>query len=287
MPEMHRRTALSTLGLAGITAAASAGAGPLNPPAGAVTGTGRTNDEIYNKIPSAGAGDGRTPISGGSGGAYISQPGSYVLTGNITSAFNAVVIDASDVTLDLNGYTITSTATNADTLVLSSNRRDLIVRNGIIVGGLRGIVTGPVTNVLLEDLVVLRSRTVGIEVGGSTVRSVVLRRCRVFETGSPLLATDSIAGVVGINAYANTQIEECTVARLSNATTGGTITGIFANQRCLVRACCVMQDTTTTGTGIWCFFSGATGGIYRDNSVIGFSTSYGAGGINGGGNTTA
>ena len=37
-------------------------AGPITPPSGAIAPTGRTLDEIYNRVPAVGGADGRTPI---------------------------------------------------------------------------------------------------------------------------------------------------------------------------------------------------------------------------------
>src|SRR5208282_3722482 len=54
----------------------------------------------------------RAPIS--SAPFTISQPGSYYLTTNLTvTGGNAITIAANNVTLDLNGFTISSTAPSA------------------------------------------------------------------------------------------------------------------------------------------------------------------------------
>src|SRR6185295_16428367 len=72
--------------------------GPLTPP-GAPAPTMKTLDQV----------EARTLIS--SAPFTISQPGSYYLTANLTvSSGNAITIAASGVTLDLNGFTISSTA---------------------------------------------------------------------------------------------------------------------------------------------------------------------------------
>lgn len=77
-------------------------AGPLDPPAGAVASSYKTLAEV----------EPRTAISlantpGDADSIFkITQPGSYYLTGNITGASNrhGIEIDASGVTLDLNGF---------------------------------------------------------------------------------------------------------------------------------------------------------------------------------------
>lgn len=85
--------------------ASSFGQGALTPP-GAPAATMKTLAQLDAKL------DSRTPIS--SVPYAITQPGSYYLTTNLTATVsNAIVITASGVTLDLNGFTISSTVANA------------------------------------------------------------------------------------------------------------------------------------------------------------------------------
>src|SRR6188768_715136 len=73
--------------------------GSLTPPAGAPAPVMKSLDQI----------EARTPIS--SAPFTITAPGSYYLIGNLSvSSGNAIVIATNDVTLDLNGFTISSTA---------------------------------------------------------------------------------------------------------------------------------------------------------------------------------
>jgi hypothetical protein len=68
----------------------------------------------------------------------ISQPGSYYLTTNITgSSGDAVTITANNVTLDLAGFTISSTANPAagTGILLGSSRQNITILNGFISGG--------------------------------------------------------------------------------------------------------------------------------------------------------
>jgi hypothetical protein len=80
----------------------------------------------------------RTPIS--SAPFTISVPGSYYLTTNLTTTVsNAISIAANDVTLDLNGFTISSTVASASAggsaILLNSGLSDLAIFNGHIRGG--------------------------------------------------------------------------------------------------------------------------------------------------------
>lgn len=69
----------------------------------------------------------------------IDQPGSYVLTGPITvSSGDGITINTGNVTLDLKGFTISSTASpraGSGVAVSSNTYREIVVRNGFIAGG--------------------------------------------------------------------------------------------------------------------------------------------------------
>jgi hypothetical protein len=78
----------------------------------------------------------RTPIS--SAPFMIAQPGSYYLTTNLTvNSGNAITIATSGVTLDLNGFTISSTAGSAAGygILLVNGPQNLTIANGHIQGG--------------------------------------------------------------------------------------------------------------------------------------------------------
>jgi hypothetical protein len=99
--------------------------GALTPP-GAPAPTMKSLDQI----------EARTPIS--SAPFTITNPGSYYLTTNLTvSSGNAITIATNGVTLDLNGFTIRSTAASATGygIVLNSGLRNITLANGIIQGG--------------------------------------------------------------------------------------------------------------------------------------------------------
>src|SRR5438067_13816044 len=99
----HLRTILllvSALELVRVTALAQ---GSLTPP-GAPAPTMKSLDQV----------EARTAITNTSSLVMISQPGSYYLTHNlIVSSGNAIDITTNQVTLDLNGFTISSTPVSA------------------------------------------------------------------------------------------------------------------------------------------------------------------------------
>ncbi len=285
------RAVLTLTALALIVTATLSLAGPLNPPAGPVTSTGRTTDEIYNRIPApgsapVGAFDGRTPI--GTASFTISAPGSYVLTANLSSAGNVITIAADDVTLDLNGYSVHSTGTTTGNtgIFISGVRDNITIRNGNVNGGLIGIQATTATNVLVEGVRVSNAKTIGIGIISSASRNCVIRRCEINDTGSTTVAADGNLNITAIQLTASCcRVEDCTVSRLLYQGGGvGTMRGIFMNHSGafgnMVLRCTVSHDAAIVGNGI---SMGTAGAVFRDNTVTNFSVPYFSG-TNGGGN---
>ena len=112
--------------------------GTLTPPAGAFSGaaptaTMKTLDQV----------EARTPI-GQVGGSFdrivIGEPGSYVLLGNVNvTAGDAISITASDVTLDLTGFMLSSSEKTPNGVAISLGKGidNVTVRNGHIRSGSR------------------------------------------------------------------------------------------------------------------------------------------------------
>lgn len=139
----------------------------------------------------------RTPIS--SLPYAISTPGSYYLTQNLAvSGGDAITISAKGVTLDLNGFTISSTAANANgtgILISGGVGRDITIRNGMIQGNVTengGVFSGggfangidfefsTPRNVLVSAVSVRGVLRDGIDVGSE---GSVVEACSVFVAG--------------------------------------------------------------------------------------------------------
>ncbi|MGH7130635.1 MAG: NosD domain-containing protein [Phycisphaerales bacterium] len=184
------RRLLLGVGVAGLAGAAVlarvAKGGPLNPPAGAVASTGRTLDEVYNKIPALGAGDGRIPLAGGQSAITISQPGSYVLTGNVlVTGGTGITIASHNVTLDLNGYTVGSTDVSGGSGITANGRPSLIIRGGTVRGFETGVDLNNADRAIIEDVWADGQRLSGIAVNGTPNNSfIAVRRCTVTRSGT-------------------------------------------------------------------------------------------------------
>jgi hypothetical protein len=159
---------LSTLNLQLSTAFAQ---GSLTPP-GAPAPTMKTLAQI----------EPRTPIS--SGPYTISSPGSYYLTTNITvSGGNAITIATNGVTLDLGGFTISSTAVSANgygILMTNSKARNLTILNGFIEGGVTNNGSGTysgsgfLTGIYYSVNAPVNTRVSGVSVAGCLYDGIYL-----------------------------------------------------------------------------------------------------------------
>lgn len=231
-PEGIGRRALvgGLVAAAGAAAAAIAKAGPLDPPAGPVSSTGKPISEIE---PRMAVNSQNTPGEGGF--LYvISRPGSYYLTGSIdVPDRSGIRITSSGVRLDLNGFCIRGGADNqylgiAD---FGASLPDVTVRNGTVVGMGHGILLSNARNAIIEDMVVRDCKGLGVSVGASA------RIARVV--------CDTI-GLDGISAGANAEIVSCTAR-------GCRSVGIRVLSNSIVEACIA---TNNTGGGIRADVSG-------------------------------
>jgi len=128
------------------------------------------------------AAEGSVPISGP---FTISVPGAYLVTNDIAAtAGSAIVIKAMNVTLDLNGRTLSSPA-GADVILISeiSASSGVVVRHGRLAGGANGIHSGGSNRVSLrvEDVEVDNVVSMGIYV--EAAQSVDIVGCRIHDAG--------------------------------------------------------------------------------------------------------
>jgi len=118
---------------------------PLNG-AGAPQPTMRTLYQVEPRTPLVAGSPGVTVTAGGN--ITISQPGSYYLTANVAlTGGNGITITNGPVTIDLNGFSVSTTAAATGSGILATTGSTVIVSNGSIscsgsVNGTTGAITG-------------------------------------------------------------------------------------------------------------------------------------------------
>lgn len=278
---IDRRLLLGAAGLAGAAALAKlAHAGPIAPPAGPVAPTGVTLSEVAGRASATaqGVAEPRIPVSaqttpGSPGYLYIlSAPGSYYLTGNITSALqNAIGIIGEDITLDLCGFKVvrSGTAGTSKGLFIDGNR--ITIRNGSISGfsiAVEGVNFR--THLLTEDLFASGASS-GIKLNDRSIA----RRCicsgaitAIEATGDNSVISDCVVsgpGDVGIWVNSSSAVERCHVSGVNQ--------GIVANGSANRVLSCTAASNLSLG------IAAGSNGLVQDCLV----NSNGAAGIRAGG----
>lgn len=200
-------------------------AGPLTPPAGPVVATNKTLAEVEPRI----AVNASNTPGDATASFIIATPGSYYLTGNITgaSAKSGIRIASSNVTLDLNGFTLQGVSGSLDGVIVSTSGLGITIRNGSVSAwGQDGIDFGNALSYLAESLHAHSNTGVGI---------------RGAFTGTIRDCTARANGGDGIRAGDPSVVERC--AAVANG--GAGISCPFGN--CLVSHCVAEVNT---GAGI-------------------------------------
>jgi parallel beta-helix repeat protein len=229
-------TAIATLG---IITAAFVTAGPLNPPAGPITSTGKTLTEVEPRIAIN-----ATNTPGDADSIFrITQPGSYYLTGNINgeAGKRGIEIASSRVTIDLCGFSIIGVPDSLEGITTdqTSIRNNIIVRNGVVSSwgddGVRLDTLNP-ASYLVENLSVI-----GNEGNGIFAREGLVRNCHVsFNTFDGIVAASTVIGCVsrdngrfGISCANGGTITDCSAFENGdyglNGGNGSTITNSSAH----------------------------------------------------------
>ena len=175
--ELDRRAMLAAAaGAVGLgMMSARAGAGPLTPPLGPISPTGRTTNEIFDAVRAASPRTAR-PINEFPGDAdaehIISESGSYILTESVFTS-KPVVIDVrtSFVQIEMGGHFIGSTAPSSEFptgIRAPSSEIGLVVQNGSILAVV-GVEAGSVRRATLRNLLIAGSQPVGARLGNYAV----------------------------------------------------------------------------------------------------------------------
>ncbi len=201
-------------------------AGPLNPPASPVASTGKTLTEVEPRIALSQA---NTP--GLNAGQFvITQPGSYYLTGDMTlnpGTTASININASDVTLDLNGFSVRAAGRYSISITNNSDR--VTVKNGSVANATDGIFVDTASD---------GTQIIGMTASAS---SACIRTANVV---SDITIRDTVTrgGQYGVFIAASN-----TASTLTNVQCVGASTiGLNLSNRAVLNGC-VVRDTGTAG----------------------------------------
>ncbi len=226
------------------TLCALAGAGPIDPPSGPVTGTMKTLNEVEPRIA---INEVNTP--GDADSLFkITQPGSYYVTGNVTvpAGKNGIEVAVSGVTIDLRGFEFQGVDGAWNGVAADANRTGLAVRNGtfrnfdgsgvnawsadcatvvgvrVFDGGGKGIAVG--SRSMVADCISNGNHT-GIVAGPfSTISACTAGRNTQegFDLGSGVAATECVAeGNGGFGIRGGDAVSRCVSAWNSSGFFGG------------------------------------------------------------------
>ncbi|MBX9735852.1 MAG: right-handed parallel beta-helix repeat-containing protein [Phycisphaerales bacterium] len=283
MDTIDRRMLLGAAGLVGVAALSKLSqAGPLEPPPGPIDPTGITLEQVADRA--ARGAEPRTPLPAGFD-VTITERGSYFMTGDKSS----IVVNASDVTIDLNGFSLGGSGSACITI----NADRVTIRNGSLrnseffaTDGVRFGSDGTTvySDAVLEDLIINVGRVVIQAAGNNLAQRCTLRRVRArsrdsgAQTAGILLGANctviggeflsgraalslgdgavvsefvvhSVSSLYGIQVGARSLVRDCRV----NAAPGGT--GITTGAESLVSRCVVTNCATGVDLGARCLVS--------------------------------
>ena len=256
--------------------------GSLTPP-GAPAPTMKTLQQVEPRVPISSA-----PFT-------ISQPGSYYLTTNLTvSGGDAITIATNGVTLDLNGFTISSTTNPASgtAVLIGSGLRNIAIQNGHIQGGVTnngsGVFSGPgfgygiyyfgsdLQNVRVSGVSVSGCLYHGIYVDNG--ESTTVENCVVRTVGSYGIVASTIRGCVALDC-AGTAIngQQVSDSRGQSVSSNYGLYAATTAQNCY-------GYSSSSGYGLLattaqnCYGSSGSGtGLYAERTAIGCSGYSGSG----------
>lgn len=241
-------------------------------PAGPPAPTMKTLDEIYKVAES------RIPIPD-SIPAIITEPGSYYLSKNIQvkTADEAIIIQADNVKIDLNGYSIigpgASTPGGKNGISVGLGYSNISVMNGSIMGfGGDGITCSSTSSTLFMNIFVTNNGTIGIYAGPGAM----IKNCHAEQNDSVgfLVGTSSVVencisknnGYHGFSAGGSCLFKSCVAYQNGGA-------GFYTSGGLTKFVECISSYNTSSGfRGVSSLFKGGRFGITINNSTASYNS---------------
>lgn len=291
---MVRKLVWCTVAACGVGTAYLVLAGPLNPPAGSVSGTYKTLTEVEPRIAINGS---NTP--GDADSLYkIVEPGSYYLTRNVTAPIgkHGIEIAAGGVTIDLNGFELVG-VTGFDPVhgivATSVGLADVSVRggtvrdwpgNGVSLGAnvvSGGSVSGVTARNNVQTGIFVHSyfRVSGCHASGNgqsgiwAVNSSILEGCTSSGNGGDGIQAGDGHTIIACVSYNNgaSGIRTGPAATITNCSSYANASGIVVSGSGSVEGCLVRSND---GDGV---FTSGTGCVVARNTITNNGTVSGAG----------
>ena len=180
----------------------------------------------------------------------ITQPGSYYLTGNMTgvSGKNGISIQASNVTVDLNGFALIGVTGSFNGLVVSQGQTNIRVHNGSAVSWpFTAFYLQTTTGGECDHLRASQNGGTGLNLGDNFVVNNVIANAN----GDGLVtrnncvidhATATANSDVGIGAGSDCVLKDCNAS-------GNSLVGIAVADRCVVAHCTVATNGPQVSIG--------------------------------------
>ncbi len=130
----------------------------------------------------------------------ITAPGVYCFTQNLTSAIasgNVITVGASDVTIDMNGFTLESLGSGDVHGIRADNRNNVVIRDGTIRRYAWGITLVGGTGHLVEDVSLDKNWMAGVNV--VHIDGGVIRNNRLVQPGNYGIYLSSVSGCTVVN----------------------------------------------------------------------------------------
>src|SRR4051812_15393777 len=163
--------------------------GSLTPPPGPPGPTMKTLSQV----------EPRTPIGGLP--FTVQTAGSYYLTTNVAGRASAhgIIIEASDVTLDLNGFVLSGVAEAQNGIQIPAVQRNIAIRNGTVQGWSVGVEARQSSECQFEGLRVIDNAAAGLVAGvGSTIAG-----CNAFGNRGFGLSAGANSSITDVSAQSN------------------------------------------------------------------------------------
>ncbi len=176
--------------------------------------------------------EGRTPISECT---TLIKPGTYIITSDLTATCTCLVIDSDNVTIHFDGHIVNVPTTSPCIGVKSSDRTNVKIYNGKIVGGFTGIsfTSSTSANFIIEDFIIVGSNFQAIEIKGPS-------------------------GCASTRTCVRARIEK-------NIISGGSDRGIYVEEAEMVS---IQNNTIYGGSDTGMYLLNVTGGMIQNNMIV-------------------